>query len=185
MKDSSFGYINLGWQFFTFKAWNVSFYALLVFRVSIEKYASMLLFLWVYPYMWFAASLSLSLSLCVSFSILGLELRAFTLSHSTSSIFCDRIFQNRVLQNICLGCLQSVLLLIFVSWIAKIIDVSHWHLAAASLLQLSCKSLSLFCIFNALTMICLGVFLFCFCLFDALKTSWTWITLSFSRLVKF
>jgi hypothetical protein len=50
-----------------------------------------------------------SLSLSVSFSILGLELRAFTLSHSTSSIFCDRIFQNRVLQNICLGWLQSVL----------------------------------------------------------------------------
>jgi hypothetical protein len=27
-----------------------------------------------------------------SFEVLGLELRAFTLSHSSSPIFCDRVF---------------------------------------------------------------------------------------------
>jgi hypothetical protein len=36
------------------------------------------------------------------FFVLGLELRAFTLSHSASP-FCDGYFQDRVLQTICLG----------------------------------------------------------------------------------
>jgi hypothetical protein len=43
----------------------------------------------------FSVSLSFSLFLSL-FVILGLELRAFTLSHSTSPIFCDRVFRDRV-----------------------------------------------------------------------------------------
>jgi hypothetical protein len=35
--------------------------------------------------------------------VLRLELKAFTSSHSTRSIFCDKIFQDRILQTICLG----------------------------------------------------------------------------------
>jgi hypothetical protein len=29
------------------------------------------------------------------FAVMGLELRVFTLSHSTSPIFCDRVFRDR------------------------------------------------------------------------------------------
>jgi hypothetical protein len=43
--------------------------------------------------------------------VLGLELRAYTLSHSTSP-FYDGFFQDRVLQTICLGWLQTAILLI-------------------------------------------------------------------------
>jgi hypothetical protein len=49
------------------------------------------------------------------FAVFGLELRAYTSSHSTSPIFCDRVFQDRVLQTICLGWLQTEVLLISVS----------------------------------------------------------------------
>jgi hypothetical protein len=64
--------------------------------------------------------------LCV---VLGLELRVFTLSHSTSPIFCDRVFQDTVSQTICPGWLQTAILLISDCWVASIIGVSHWHLA--------------------------------------------------------
>jgi hypothetical protein len=37
------------------------------------------------------------------FAVLRLELRAFTLSHFTSPIFCDRVFQDRVSRTICTG----------------------------------------------------------------------------------
>jgi hypothetical protein len=35
--------------------------------------------------------------------VLGLELRAFTLSHSTSPIFCDRVFRDKGSRTICPG----------------------------------------------------------------------------------
>jgi hypothetical protein len=37
------------------------------------------------------------------FAVLGLELRAYTSSHSTSPFMCDRLFQDRVSGTICLG----------------------------------------------------------------------------------
>jgi hypothetical protein len=62
------------------------------------------------------------------FSVPGLELRAYTLSHSTSS-FCVRYFWDRVLITICPGWLRAVIFLISASHVARIIGVSHWHLA--------------------------------------------------------
>jgi hypothetical protein len=64
------------------------------------------------------------------FLVLGLELRAYTLSHSTSPFFCDGFlvlffFQDRVLWTIFLGWLQTKILLISVSGVARIIGVSH------------------------------------------------------------
>jgi hypothetical protein len=61
------------------------------------------------------------------FVVLGLEIRAFTLSHSTSPVFCGRIYQDRVLQSICLGWLQTAILLISASSVSRIIGVSHRH----------------------------------------------------------
>jgi hypothetical protein len=58
-------------------------------------------------------------------AVLGLELRAFTLSHSTSPSFCDRVFWDRVSWTICLGWLRTVILLISASWVAGITGVSH------------------------------------------------------------
>jgi hypothetical protein len=49
------------------------------------------------------------------FAVLGFELRAFTLSHSTSPFFCDGFFWDRVLRTICLGWLQTTIL-ISASW---------------------------------------------------------------------
>jgi hypothetical protein len=57
---------------------------------------------------------------------LGLELKAFTLSHSTSPFFCDGFFQVRVSRTICLGWLQTVILLIAALWVARITGVGHW-----------------------------------------------------------
>jgi hypothetical protein len=48
------------------------------------------------------------------FSVLGLELRAFTLSHSTSPIFVIGFFE-RVSRTICPGWFQAVILLISAS----------------------------------------------------------------------
>jgi hypothetical protein len=60
-------------------------------------------------------------------AVLGLELRAFTLSHSTRP-FCDGYFQDRVSRTICLGWLRPMTLLNSASWAARIIDMNHWHL---------------------------------------------------------
>jgi hypothetical protein len=60
------------------------------------------------------------------FAVLGFELRAYTLSPSTSS-FCDFcFFHDRVLWTIFLGWLRTAILLISTAWIARIIGVSHW-----------------------------------------------------------
>jgi hypothetical protein len=63
------------------------------------------------------------------FEVLGYELRAYTLTHSTSPIFVMGFFQDRVLQTICPGWLPTVILLIFAFWVARITGVSHWCLA--------------------------------------------------------
>jgi hypothetical protein len=53
------------------------------------------------------------------FAVLGLELRAHTLSHSTSP-FLWWVFQDRVSWTICLGRLRTRILLISASWVARI-----------------------------------------------------------------
>jgi hypothetical protein len=53
--------------------------------------------------------------------------QAYTLSHSTSP-FLWWVFWDRVSWTICLGWLWTMNLLISASWVAKITDVSHWHL---------------------------------------------------------
>jgi hypothetical protein len=60
------------------------------------------------------------------FCRLGLELRANTLSHSTSP-FLWWVFFNIVSQTICLGWLWTAVLLISAPWVAGITGVSHLH----------------------------------------------------------
>jgi hypothetical protein len=45
------------------------------------------------------------------------------------ALFCDCFFQDRVSWTICLGWLQTAILLISTTWVARIIGVSHWCLA--------------------------------------------------------
>jgi hypothetical protein len=42
----------------------------------------------------------------------GVNLRAYTLSHSTSLFFCDGFFPDRILRTIFLGWLQTMILLV-------------------------------------------------------------------------
>jgi hypothetical protein len=44
------------------------------------------------------------------------------------SFFCDRFFQDRLSWTICPGWLWTAIHLISVSWVARIIGMSHWHL---------------------------------------------------------
>jgi hypothetical protein len=60
----------------------------------------------------FSASFIQPTDFCVWVWYWGFELRASTLSHSTSPVFCDRVFQDRVSRTICLGWLRTVILLI-------------------------------------------------------------------------
>jgi hypothetical protein len=80
------------------------------------------------------------------FAVLGLELRAFPLSHSTSPIFCDRVFRDSVLKTICSGWLQTTILLISASWVARITGVSHWHPASLSRIKLWTAMVCMWCI---------------------------------------
>jgi hypothetical protein len=68
------------------------------------------------------------------FSVLGLELRAFTLSHSTS-YFCEGFFEIGSHGTISPGWLWTMILLISASWVARITTVSHWHPAHTSYLS--------------------------------------------------
>jgi hypothetical protein len=57
---------------------------------------------------------SFILSVKISFFFLlipGLELRAYTLNHSTSPFFVNDFFQDGVWQTICLGWIQTAILL--------------------------------------------------------------------------
>jgi hypothetical protein len=58
-------------------------------------------------------------------AVLGFELRAYTLSHSTSLILCWVFFQGRVSWTICPGWLWTSILLISASWVAGITGMSH------------------------------------------------------------
>jgi hypothetical protein len=53
------------------------------------------------------------------------ELRAYTLSHSTSPFFCDRFFGDRVSRTVCLGWIGIVILLVSASSVARITGISH------------------------------------------------------------
>jgi hypothetical protein len=59
------------------------------------------------------------------FAVLRLELRAYTLSHSTVPCLCVRYFWDIVSQTICQSWLWSTILLISASWVARITGVSH------------------------------------------------------------
>jgi hypothetical protein len=59
----------------------------------------------------------------------------YTLSHSTSLVFNVGYFQYSVSRTVCLGWLQTAILLISMSWVARITGISHWRPAQfASLL---------------------------------------------------
>jgi hypothetical protein len=60
-------------------------------------------------------------------SVLGFEIKAYTLSHSSNPFFCIGYFQDRVLQTICSGWPWTTVLLISVSWVVRIIGMSHGH----------------------------------------------------------
>jgi hypothetical protein len=66
-------------------------------------------------------------SIPFSFVALGFELRAYALSHSTSSFFCDGFFLDRVFWTICQGWLWTWILLLSVFWVTKITGVNHQH----------------------------------------------------------
>jgi hypothetical protein len=70
-------------------------------------------------------------------TVLGLEVRAYTLSHSTSP-FLGRVGS---CGTTCLGWLWTSILLISASWVARITGASHWHLAFFLKIELSshCK----------------------------------------------
>jgi hypothetical protein len=72
----------------------------------------------------FTAWATLQAPISIFFSVLGLELRAYTLSHSTSP-FLWRVFWDRVSKTICPGWLHTTILLISASWVARITDMSH------------------------------------------------------------
>jgi hypothetical protein len=67
-----------------------------------------------------ACSVCLFVCLFVCFAVLGFELRAYTFSHSTSPFFVMGFFWERISQVICPGWLQTAILLITTSWVARI-----------------------------------------------------------------
>jgi hypothetical protein len=73
--------------------------------------------------------------------VLGLELRVYTFSHSTSPI-CVRYFWHRVSWSICPGWLWTEVFLISASWIARITGLSHLCLAYTSPLMRKCRTRS-------------------------------------------
>jgi hypothetical protein len=76
------------------------------------------------------------------FEVLGIESRAFTLSHSTIPFFCDGYFRDRVSWTLCPGWLQTMIHLISASWVAKITGMSHWHPTTVSVLLALIKVLA-------------------------------------------
>jgi hypothetical protein len=88
--------------------------------------------------------LHLLLLLLLLFAVLGFELRAFSLSHSTSPFFCDGCLQDRVSWTVCPGWLWTMILLISASWVARITDMSHKHPALLLLLYRKLEPILLF-----------------------------------------
>jgi hypothetical protein len=74
--------------------------------------------------------------------LLGLELRAYTLSHSTSPFFFKGFLQDWVSWTVFPGLAWTVILLISASWVARITGVSHWCLDTSVVLteQANCHS---------------------------------------------
>jgi hypothetical protein len=68
--------------------------------------------------------------------ILGFELRAYTLSHSTSPFLWWGFSRWGVSRTICLGWLQTRILLNFASWVARITGLSHQCLVPSLSLRL-------------------------------------------------
>jgi hypothetical protein len=66
----------------------------------------------------------------VTFLVLGLTSGPSPWAISTSPIFCDRIFQDKVSRTICPCWLWMATLLISASWVARITGVSHQHPAS-------------------------------------------------------
>jgi hypothetical protein len=71
---------------------------------------------------------SISFSVSLFLLVLRLELRAYTLSHSTALFFLGGgwVFWDRTLQTICLGWFQTTILPISATWVASIAGVSYW-----------------------------------------------------------
>jgi hypothetical protein len=63
------------------------------------------------------------------FMVLGLELRAYTLQHSTSPFLWRVFFEIGSHGTVFLGLLLTMILLISASWAARVIDVSNQILA--------------------------------------------------------
>jgi hypothetical protein len=63
----------------------------------------------------------------IFFVVLEFELRAYTLSHSTSPFSWWIFFKIQSIKLFCLGWVQTAILLISASWVARITVVSHWH----------------------------------------------------------
>jgi hypothetical protein len=62
------------------------------------------------------------------FAALGLELKGYTSSHSTSPFSWWVIFfWDKVLWSICPGCIQTLILLISASWVARITGPNSQH----------------------------------------------------------
>jgi hypothetical protein len=61
------------------------------------------------------------------FEVLGFELRAYTLSHSTSPFLWWVSFEIGSCGSICPGWLRTMILLISDSWVVRITGVSHQH----------------------------------------------------------
>jgi hypothetical protein len=67
----------------------------------------------------------------IFFSVLGFELRANSLSHSTSPFF-EGLLQDRILRTTCPGWLWTVILLISATWVTRVTGVSHHWCQATS-----------------------------------------------------
>jgi hypothetical protein len=60
------------------------------------------------------------------FVVLGFELRAYTFGRFASPFMWWFYFQDRVSWTFCPGWLQTMILLISASWVARSIGLSHW-----------------------------------------------------------
>jgi hypothetical protein len=85
---------------------------------------------------------------------LGLELRAYTLSHYTSP-FLWWVFSRQGLENYLPGLALNHDFLISASWVARIIGVSLWHLASLVIFEIGS------CILPTLVWTLILIYIFC------------------------